>query len=273
MRTSVKPSLYPPLPFHLLRLVIFVSSLTVAIILADFAYHLHSSGYKFPWAFLILIISAVLSLVNLILTTIVHCFYGLSPRLSMGLNGILLVLWAISLGLLAWCMSHTILTTCTATYWATSSGISVCRTYKALFAFTALGVASYIASIALDIVVRIRQTRLGNYDPMAVSESHHMLSGIGAGNAKLHDRSSSALSSPFDPNNHVTTPAGGGYSTDEHHPFSAHMDDNDDDIYHAVPAPGRGGHARTLSEDSDVGNPYYSDRGMGHTRYDPGAYR
>lgn len=66
-------------------------------------------------------------------------------------------------------MSGTILTQCTAEYWATATGISVCRSYKALFAFTVLGAVSYIAAIWLDVVVRRRQTRLGAYGPMGSS--------------------------------------------------------------------------------------------------------
>lgn len=53
-RASVKPSDYPPLPFHTIRFIIFLSSLVVAIILAIFIYHLHADGYrKLPFAFLV----------------------------------------------------------------------------------------------------------------------------------------------------------------------------------------------------------------------------
>lgn len=63
-------------------------------------------------------------------------------------------------------MSQTILTTCTTTYWGNSSGITVCRIYKAFFSFTATAAVSFIAAVTLDIIVRKRQTRLGKYDPM-----------------------------------------------------------------------------------------------------------
>lgn len=52
-RASVKPSDYPPLPFHTIRFITFLSSLVVAIILAVFIYHLHADGYKLPFAFLV----------------------------------------------------------------------------------------------------------------------------------------------------------------------------------------------------------------------------
>jgi hypothetical protein len=50
---SVKPSAYPPLPFHLIRFFIFLSSIVVGVILAVFIYHLHADGYKLPYSFLV----------------------------------------------------------------------------------------------------------------------------------------------------------------------------------------------------------------------------
>lgn len=54
---SVKPSLYPPIPFHSIRSISLLSSVIVAIILAVFIYNLHKDGYKLPWAFLIVRLS------------------------------------------------------------------------------------------------------------------------------------------------------------------------------------------------------------------------
>ncbi|KAF4240413.1 hypothetical protein CNMCM8980_001306 [Aspergillus fumigatiaffinis] len=181
---SVKPSLYPPVPFHTIRAISLLSSVIVGIILAVFISHLKSGGYKLPWAFLLLLVSAFLSILNYIFTSLTHCCYGLSPRLSLLSNTILLILWLISLGLLSWSMSHTILTTCNATYWATSTGITVCRTYKALFTFTCTSTFAVIAAVALDIIIHKRQTRLGEYDPMTSNPD-----------IKLHERNNSAMES------------------------------------------------------------------------------
>ncbi|KAE8374983.1 hypothetical protein BDV26DRAFT_24639 [Aspergillus bertholletiae] len=216
---SVKPSAYPAIPFHAIRAVGFISTLVVGIILAVFIYNLHQGGFKLPWAFLVLLITVILSLLNYVLTTITHCCYGLSPRLSLLSNTICLLLWLISLGLLSWSMSQTILTTCNATYWATSTGITVCRIYKALFAFTVLGNISYIAAIALDVIVRRRQTRLGEYDPMASNQALN--------DYKMHDRSSSALSGGMGPY--------GGL--DEQHP-AFRSNNHTDEVYSDIPAPG-----------------------------------
>ncbi|KKK15840.1 hypothetical protein ARAM_004546 [Aspergillus rambellii] len=180
---SVKPSDYPAFAFHTIRVFALLSAIIVAIILSVFIYNLHSANQKLPWAFLVLIITAFLAILNYTLTTITHCCYGLSPRLSLTTNSIVLLLWLASLVLLAWSMSHTILTACTTTYWATSTGISVCRVYKALFAFTILGTLTYLAAVALDIIVHQRHTRLGEYDPMAV--------GLAEYKPGRHDRMSS----------------------------------------------------------------------------------
>lgn len=52
-KASVKPSVYPPVPFHSIRILAFLSSVVVGIILAVFIYHLHADGYKLPFAFLL----------------------------------------------------------------------------------------------------------------------------------------------------------------------------------------------------------------------------
>ncbi|PYH45097.1 uncharacterized protein BP01DRAFT_365944 [Aspergillus saccharolyticus JOP 1030-1] len=193
MRTkpSVKPSHYPAIPFHIIRITGFIATFIIGIILAVFISNLHSNGYKLPWAFLVLLIAVVLTLLNFIFTTLLHCFHGLSPRLNLTTNSVLLVLWLISLGLLSYSMAHTILTSCTTTYWGTSTGIKVCRIYKALFAFTVLATATHIAAVSLDVIIRRRQTRLGQYDPMA--------SNAALNEYKMHNRGSSVMSGGMGP--------------------------------------------------------------------------
>ncbi|KAL4804513.1 hypothetical protein BDV18DRAFT_143317 [Aspergillus unguis] len=235
-RKSVKPSEYPALPFHIVRFILFISSLIVAIILAVFAYRLHSTDQKFPWAFLILIIAAFLSLVNLSLSTIVHCCYGLSPRLSLITNSIVFIVWAVAFILFAWSVSHTILTTCNATYWATSTGIAVCHIFKALFAFTIIGAAGLIASIILDVVAYRRETRLGEYDPMAAMgmDGHS----LGEYKTSAHNRDNSALSASYPA---AYANAGPGFMEDDRAPLvsGARYD---------------GGHMRGRSEEMDIGD-------------------
>ncbi|KGO69190.1 hypothetical protein PITC_096030 [Penicillium italicum] len=196
--SSVKPSAYPPLPFHLIRFLIFLSSSVVGVILAVFTYHLHADGYKLPYSFLVLFVSSGLSLLNLTLTSVIHCSCGLSTKLSISLNILLTILWALSLGLLSWSLSSTITTACTTTYWGNSTGIAVCRSYKALFTFNAVGLASHIAAVWLDVIVRRRQTRLGAYDAMS---SHPGLDDSGAFDVKMDDRHSESTPALHDYDN------------------------------------------------------------------------
>ncbi|KAF9888695.1 hypothetical protein FE257_008453 [Aspergillus nanangensis] len=288
---SVKPSAYPPLPFHLIRFAGFLSSLIVAIILAVFIYNLHKENHKLPFAFLVLIVTSILSLLNYVLTSITHCCHGLSPRLSMTCNTILIILWIISLGLLCWCMSNTILTTCNATYWATSTGITVCRIYKTLFSFTVLGTVAHIAAVALDVVVNRRQNRLGVYDPMG--------SNTALNDYKMHDRNSSIMSSGAAPAPHpADDPSTPLYAHHRHQPSEDFYDVPDPadrrgrgpapiygansnlEQYHAGEAqmyadtaPARGGQpprVRFSAYDYDGYAQHPTERTTG---YDPGAYR
>ena len=50
---SVRPSVYPPVPFHVIRAFTLFSCIIVGVILAVFIYHLHQEGYKLPWVFLV----------------------------------------------------------------------------------------------------------------------------------------------------------------------------------------------------------------------------
>ena len=139
-----------------------------------------------------LIVAIVLTLINFTLTTIIHYCCGLSPRLNLTTNTILLILWLASLAVLSWSMSQTILTTCNETFWANSTGISICRIYKTFFSFTVVATASFIAAVTLDIIIRKRQTRLGSYDPM--NNSHDaMLADLKLGN-RNESGSGSAMS-------------------------------------------------------------------------------
>ena len=99
-------------------------------------------------------------------------------------------------------MSQTILTTCTETFWANSTGISICRIYKTFFSFTAIATVSFIAAITLDIIVRKRQTRLGSYDPMASHDA--MLADL-----KLGDRNESGTGSVMSGGGSGGVPAAG----------------------------------------------------------------
>ena len=168
-------------------------------------------------------------------------------------------------------MSGTILTKCSTEYWANSTGISVCRTYKALFTFTAIGTASYIASVALDVIVRRRQNRLGVYNPMA---STTML-GEDPADVKLNNRRSDAFSYDSDP----TLPPMPAHHADvqpynhaHSHSYSNSLDHGHADESSMFLDDGRNGQAGQrvhFSPYEQTGYPHPADQ----TRYDSGAYR
>lgn len=111
--------------------------------------------------------TSLLTVVNFVFISLVHCCnHGMPPLLSLIFNSLLLFLWTISLGLLSWSMSGTLLTSCTTDTWGTSTGVMVCRIYKVLFTFTVLAFITHLAAVVLDVIVRRRQRSLGEYDAM-----------------------------------------------------------------------------------------------------------
>ncbi|KAK2782773.1 hypothetical protein FQN52_000596 [Onygenales sp. PD_12] len=115
-----------------------------------FMYHLRHDNFKIPFTFFVFIATSLLTILYLLITSLVQIFTSIPPTVSLVCNSILLVLWTVSLALLSWNLSHTITFTCNAKYWGTSTGISVCHLYKALFSFTLLSVVTHSISVYLD---------------------------------------------------------------------------------------------------------------------------
>jgi hypothetical protein len=69
-------------------------------------------------------------------------------------------------------MSGTILTQCNTSNWGNDTGIAVCRSYKALFAFTVTSLVACIASLWIDLRARgiQRRYRRGQYGVVVGSE-------------------------------------------------------------------------------------------------------
>ena len=72
-------------------------------------------------------------------TIVLHCCCGLNPRLNVVLNSALCTIWAVGFALLSWWSSSTLTHACNYDKWNEDTGIMVCRIYKALFAFSMLG--------------------------------------------------------------------------------------------------------------------------------------
>lgn len=162
-------------------------------------------------------------------------------------------------------MSSTILTSCTTQYWANTTGISICHSYKALFAFTVSGTAAHLAHLWLDLVVRRRQNHLGAYDPMDSTP------GLGLGDdpmgVKMADRRSESVSASGGGYEAVPPPMPGAtYANALEHGHAGEAAQ----FYDAAPARSRRGAPRVRFSS-------YDRDGYRHpaeqTGYDPAMYR
>lgn len=179
------------------------------------------------------------------------------------LNALLLALWLLSLALLSYNMAHTILTSCGTQYWGNKTGISVCRSYKGLFAFTVAGTVASVASIWLDVIVRRRANRLGAYDPMG------SMAAIGEDPAdvKLADRNESVSGVKYDA---VPPPMSGAAGAPYNHtPEYSHAGEAAQ-YYDSAPARSRRGESRVRFDTYDHGG--YGAPAQ-QTGYDPAMYR
>lgn len=147
---------------------------------------------------------------------ILHCCTGLNPRLNLAINGFLTILWALSWSLLTWFMSGTLANVCDTEHWHEDIGIMVCRIYKALFAFTLIGLyvplvrlislgiltsnrsVSTLAALCLDIYVRRQQTRRGIYRLQDLQDAKRPEATRGPFTVSGNDYAQSGLEEPRD---------------------------------------------------------------------------
>ncbi|KAH8705025.1 hypothetical protein BGW36DRAFT_421602 [Talaromyces proteolyticus] len=170
--------------FYFTRISLSISTLIVTGILVYFAVHLHSDGYKLPYALLILLITCFLTLLNLAFTGILFCRNSLHPVVSMIFNIIIFLLWALSLGVLGYSMKGTLATTCDASNWGTSTGIMVCRLYKTLFSFIVISLVVTFFHIILDIIARRDRHNMSRFGSMRRDYGEDI---------KLHERNESSV--------------------------------------------------------------------------------
>ena len=86
-----------------------------------------------------LITVAFLTVIFLTATIVFHLLTGLSPRVNLGLNSLLLAIWVMGFGMLTYWTSPTLGNRCDTADWSGSGATMVCKIYKALFAFCLLG--------------------------------------------------------------------------------------------------------------------------------------
>ncbi|KAF1850464.1 uncharacterized protein K460DRAFT_16081 [Cucurbitaria berberidis CBS 394.84] len=79
-------------------------------------------------------------------------------------NSFLLLLWTVSFVLFTWWSSGMLTHTCNKGNWRSSVGINICRLFKALFAFTCVGLVSTLLATHLDLRVYRDDTRSSKYE-------------------------------------------------------------------------------------------------------------
>ncbi|KAK4695778.1 hypothetical protein P7C71_g2035, partial [Lecanoromycetidae sp. Uapishka_2] len=165
-KISKKPSSYPPLPFHLIRIGQLLSALIVFSVLIFFIHQLHLEHYYIPWTFLLLLTVSALSIVSHITTSIFHFSGILNARTNLLANLALTILWLLGLALLTWNLGWTLGHRCTTATWHNSDGIMVCRLYKACTAFTVTATVSTLLALGLDLHVQRDAKARGVYNQM-----------------------------------------------------------------------------------------------------------
>jgi len=169
-KTKVAPTPYPRIFFHGIRCAQALASVVVMSIMFYFIWNLIHEGFSAPKTFWTLLAASLLTFLGLIATTILYAFFGLSPLWNLIMNGVLIGLWAPAFAFLWFWTKKTLAHVCSQGTWGDTTGIMICRVYKALFAFTAFGVASTLAALLLDSVIFRRTVSRGKYAQMVDRE-------------------------------------------------------------------------------------------------------
>lgn len=142
---------------------------------------------------------SLLTIAIFLATTILH-FFGTSPLqtplTNTLLNAALLLLWAVSFALLSWWSAGTLRHVCTRANWDDDTGISICRTYKALFSFALLGLVATGAALFLDIKAQRGATSRGKFTRVGVGLDEMDKGRVGGHGESMEDGGSAGESNP-----------------------------------------------------------------------------
>lgn len=157
-----QPMQWPACAFFAIKGSQTFSCLFVLAIMALFAYHLKKDNYPIPWQFLSLAVISVLSLFNVLVTTVLFCCRALNPLFVMTVEVILSILWAFCAGALGKGMGGNIVRSCA--LWKTVQGITVCHLFKSVFSFTLICWFAMVCGALVAAGVRRRQSA-HKYEP------------------------------------------------------------------------------------------------------------
>ncbi|KAF3903291.1 hypothetical protein ABW20_dc0110408 [Dactylellina cionopaga] len=160
--TRSNPTPWPNGAYYILRFGQFICSLGTMGTLSYFIYYLVKARIGVPVEFIILYVAALLSLLNVVTTTVAKCCGALNAKFAIGFDFFILACWAVAFGLLTHAMSRLLGEDCTAGNWGEvgGNGVYVCRLYKATWGLGLSGLILYIFSVVLDGVVI---GRVGNH--------------------------------------------------------------------------------------------------------------
>ena len=113
-----------------------------------------------------LLTTAVLTLTHLLVTTYIHFTRTLNPSTHVISTAVLTAFWLVSLAMVTWNLSWTLGHRCIKARWHDTTGIAICRMYKALTAFAVCGALTTIISLFLDVQVGRRSKARGVYNQM-----------------------------------------------------------------------------------------------------------
>jgi hypothetical protein len=198
LKMKTAPSHYPQPLFRALQALQLLCALAVTVIMVWFIYHLRDSSIAVPWKFIFvfppfcfnllpnkltstqLVTTSLFTLLALTANIVLYLPTAPPPLYNALYNSLLLVLWTAAFGILAVAMKWTLQRTCVLSDWDTDAGMTVCKVYKALFAFALAELPITFLALCLDLVVR-RQERVsgvyvrtedkaGMYDPYSESK-------------------------------------------------------------------------------------------------------
>ncbi|KFY68004.1 hypothetical protein V497_00042 [Pseudogymnoascus sp. VKM F-4516 (FW-969)] len=168
-----EPTHHGRLPLYILQALQLLASVVVLGIMLYFVNQLRGSRMSIPWSFIIHLLVSATSTATIIILA-VYAGAARPPAHTLILNGVLLGLWALSLGLLVRLAKATILSQCSAATWNNSTGMMVCRLYQTLFAFIIIALAS--TTIALAYTAHARHSNPQAYtktsNPVLFSRNH-----------------------------------------------------------------------------------------------------
>jgi hypothetical protein len=149
-----QPTVWPTGTFIFSAIFKFLTGLIVLGISGFFIFHLKKDHYQIPWQFAALAALGVLTITNVVATTIFFCCRALNPIAVMIIDTLLSLLWAFSAGAIGKGMGKNTIRGCG--IWKTTQGMAVCHLFKTVFAFTILGWFAMVCSITIASGVRKR---------------------------------------------------------------------------------------------------------------------